>query len=87
MEQENTRTRRGVTALRRTATLAVSMVAAVVLPATAALATSYTDAASVITPAGTQLKTELLAVAGGVAVLGVVILAVRKGWGLMKRFF
>lgn len=74
-------------ATRRTAAIASTLVLAVVVPAGIASATTYTDPASVITPAGTQLKTDLLAVAGGVAVLGVVILGVKKGWALMKRFF
>lgn len=74
-------------AVRRTATVALTLVAAVVLPSAAFATDTYTDPASVITPAATALQGDLLAVAGAVAVLGIVILGIKKGWGLMKRFF
>jgi hypothetical protein len=50
-------------------------------------AATYTSAADVVSPASSALKTQLLAVAGGAAVLGIVIVAVKKGWRLAKGFF
>lgn len=86
MEGNNTLTTRPH-AFRRAATVALTLVAAVVLPSAAFADTTYTDPASVITPAASALQGDLLAVAGAVAVLGIVILGIKKGWGLMKRFF
>lgn len=71
----------------RTAALASTLLAVGYLATGAAFADTYTDPASVITPAATSLKSDLLAVAGAVAVLGIVVLGIKKGWGLMKRFF
>jgi hypothetical protein len=73
--------------LRAAVVMSTLILASGVALAGESFATTYTDPASVITPAGSALKSDLLAVAGAVAVLGVVILGVRKGWGLMKRFF
>jgi type IV secretory pathway VirB2 component (pilin) len=81
-----TRTRSALA--RRSATLGALLAVAVLVPSVGAFAdTTYTDPASVITPAASALQGDLLAVAGAVAVLGIVILGIKKGWGLMKRFF
>lgn len=71
----------------RIAVIGATLTAVSVLAGGAAFASAPTDPAGVITPAASQLKTDLLAVAAAVAVLGIVVLGIKKGWSLMKRFF
>lgn len=52
-----------------------------------ASAQTPSDAAGVMASAGTGLSTQLLLVAAAIVVPAVTILAVKKGWPLLKRFF
>lgn len=56
--------------------------------AQAALATTTpTDAGGVYSDAGASLRDDLLVVSAGAVTAGIVILGVKKGWPMLKRFF
>jgi hypothetical protein len=73
--------------LTRFATVAGTTATTIGVLATAALATDPTTAQEALSPGADALKLALLAVAGAAVIPGVTILAVKKGWPMVKRFF
>jgi hypothetical protein len=77
--------------VRRVAVAGIATVAAflctIISGGGTAFAVDPTDAKDVYTSAGTGLSTALLAVAGVIVVPAVTILAVKKGWPMLRRMF
>jgi hypothetical protein len=73
--------------ITRIATVLGTSATTVGVLATGAFAVDPTTPQDALSPGASALSTDLLAIAGVAVVPGVAILAVKKGWPLIKRFF